>query len=91
MARIATVAQIHAYAATVRKQFHGQGYSITPNSYGIRTECTYCHESATLNPEAWMRGHRDECNAHRAPRPDFVEETHNADGTRNRILYYGIK
>ena len=84
MFKQATVAEIEAYAVKVRADFEGQGFKIGPNAYGIRSECNTCHESATLNPEMWMRNHSHTTGR----RADFEEVTHNADGTRNRVLYF---
>lgn len=77
-----TVEEIEAYATRTQVQF--PGYLVFPNSYGIRAECPKCHESATLNPEMWMRNHR--CAEGRPA--DFEEVTINADGTRDRKLYF---
>lgn len=80
-----TVAQIEAYAAKTREDFAGQGFTIQTNSHGLRAECDTCHESATLNPEMWMRRHGHAATGRTA---DFEETTLNADGTRNRVLYF---
>jgi len=84
MFRKATVAEIEAYAAKTREEFKGQGFKIDPNSYGLRAECETCHDSATLNPEMWMRNHN--CTTGR--KADFEETTVNPDGTKNRTLYF---
>jgi hypothetical protein len=81
----ATVAQIEAYAATVRAEFVPMGFQVDANRYGVRIECCTCHESNTLNPEMWARNHKHLPAARKA---DFEEVTSNSDGTVNRKLYY---
>lgn len=53
----ATQADIDSYRDKVREQFAGFPFKIESNGYGLRVECTVCHDSATLNPEMYMRKH----------------------------------
>lgn len=53
--------KINSYRDITRAQFEGQPFKIDSNAYGLRVECTICHESATLNPEMWMRNHTARC------------------------------
>lgn len=55
----ATQAEVHAYRDETRRKYAGQPFTIEANGYGLRVECTVCHTSATLNPEAFMAGHPD--------------------------------
>ena len=84
MRKMATVAEIEAYAAQVREEFAPKGFRVNANRYGVRIECNTCHESATLEAEMWARNH-----SHTEGRKaDFEERTTNPDGTVNRVLYY---
>lgn len=44
--RIATVAQLEAEARRFQAEV-GDTYTVRPNSYGVRIECTTCHDAAT--------------------------------------------
>lgn len=54
----ATQAEVDAYRDATRAAFQGQPFEIESNGYGLRAECVLCNDSATLNPEMWMREHQ---------------------------------
>lgn len=87
MYRMATVAQIEAEAARFQAQV-GSGFTVNPNSYGVRIECNTCHESATHDRAyRFPAQHAHESRVFVAPRPaDYRSETVNADGTKSVVL-----
>lgn len=50
--------QVDAYRDATRAAFAGQPFEIESNGHGLRAECMLCNNSATLNPEMWMREHQ---------------------------------
>ena len=56
--RMITQAQVDAYRDETREAFKNYPFTIESNGYGLRVECNVCHNSATLNPELYMRSHK---------------------------------
>lgn len=85
--RNANVAEIEAESARFQAEV-GTRFTVNLNSYGIHIKCNTCGESAT-HDRGYIFGRMHNCISRGfvAPRPaDHVQETVNADGTRNRVL-----
>lgn len=87
MYRMATVAEINAEATRFQAQV-GSGFTVKPNSYGVRIECNTCRDSATHDRAyRFAAQHTHESRHFTAPRPaDYRSGTVNADGTKNIVL-----
>lgn len=55
--RMPTQTQIDAYRDKIRTQFKGFPVKVDSNGYGVRVECKLCNDSATRNPEMFIRNH----------------------------------
>lgn len=86
MYRMATVAEINAEAARFQARV-GSGFTVSPNSYGVRIECNTCQESATHDRAYRFAREHSHGSHYTAPRPaDYRSVTVNADGTRSKVL-----
>lgn len=87
MYRMATVAEIESEAARLQARA-GADFIVAPNSYGVRVECTICHESATHDRAyRFVNNHTHGSRHFTSPRPaEYRSESINPDGTRNVVL-----
>lgn len=86
MFRMATVEQIEEEARRFQTEV-GTGFTVTPNSYGVRIECNTCGVSETHSRAYRFARTHGHSVGFTSPRPaDYRSETVNSDGTRNVIL-----